>query len=102
LYEKLLELSVDILGVDFVSSPKLDDMVMALGSPKPLAFGLVDGRNKQMEQAADLARQLQRLFPRIQGDRAYLGPSCGLEYLTSEAARAKFALLPRILAELNG
>jgi methionine synthase II (cobalamin-independent) len=102
LYEKLLELPVDIVGFDFVSSPKLDEMIASSGSPKPLALGLLDGRNQQMENTADVARQVQRLFSRIQGGRAYLGPSCGLEYLSSEAALAKFSLLPRILAELNG
>ena len=102
LYEKLLALAVDIVGVDLVSSPKLGEMIFSIGSPKPLALGMVDGRNKQLEQTADIARQLQRLFPRIQGGRAYLGPSCGLEYLTTETALAKFALLPKILSELNG
>ncbi len=102
LYEKLLELPVDIVGFDFVSSPKLGEMIASSGSPKPLALGLLDGRNQQMENTADIARQVQRLFPRIQGGRAYLGPSCGLEYLSSEAALAKFSLLPKILAELNG
>jgi 5-methyltetrahydropteroyltriglutamate--homocysteine methyltransferase len=102
LYEKFLRLPVDILGVDFVSSPNLGDTIFSIGSPKPLALGLVDGRNKQLEPTADLARLVQRLFPRIEGGRAYLGPSCGLEYLTSATALAKFALLPKILAELNG
>jgi 5-methyltetrahydropteroyltriglutamate--homocysteine methyltransferase len=102
LYEKLLALPVDIVGVDLVSSPKLGEMIFSIGSPKPLALGMVDGRNKELEQTADIARQLQRLFPRIEGGRAYLGPSCGLEYLTTEAALAKFALLPKILSELNG
>jgi methionine synthase II (cobalamin-independent) len=102
LYEKLLELPVDIVGFDFVSSPKLDEMVASSGSPKPLALGLLDGRNQQLEKAGDVARVVQRLFPRIQGGRAFLGPSCGLEYLSSAAALAKLSLLPKILAELNG
>jgi 5-methyltetrahydropteroyltriglutamate--homocysteine methyltransferase len=102
LYEKLLALPVDVVGVDLVSSPKLGEMIFTVGSPKPLALGMVDGRNKELEQTADIARQLQRLLPRIEGGRAYLGPSCGLEYLTTETALAKFALLPKILSELNG
>jgi 5-methyltetrahydropteroyltriglutamate--homocysteine methyltransferase len=102
LYEKLLQLPVDIVGFDFVSSPRLCEMIASGGSPKPLALGLLDGRNQQLEKAADVARAVQRVFPRIQGGRAYLGPSCGLEYLTSEAALAKFSLLPQVLAELNG
>jgi methionine synthase II (cobalamin-independent) len=93
---------VDIVGVDFTSSPALTNKIVSVGSPKPLALGLVNGRSAQIEQSADIARQVERLFPRIQGGRAYLGPSCGLEYLTTAAAFAKFALLPKVLAELNG
>ena len=102
LYEKLLGLPVDIIGVDFTSSPGLTDTILSVGSPKPLALGLVNGRSAQLEQSADVAREVERLFPRVQGGRAYLGPSCGLEYLTTAAAFAKFALLPMVLAELNG
>jgi methionine synthase II (cobalamin-independent) len=102
LCEKLLELPVDIVGFDFVSSPKLGEMIASGGSPKPLALGILDGRSREMEKAADVARLVQRVFSRIQGGRAYLGPSCGLEYLSSEAALAKLSLLPKILAELNG
>jgi 5-methyltetrahydropteroyltriglutamate--homocysteine methyltransferase len=102
IYEKLVELPVDILGIDFTCDAGLIDAVASSGSPKPLALGLVDGRKQLMENPADVARQVERLFPRIQGGRAYLGPSCGVEYLTSDAAFAKFAMLPEVLAELNG
>ncbi|MFY9802695.1 MAG: hypothetical protein WA211_12160 [Candidatus Acidiferrales bacterium] len=102
LYEKLVALPVDILGIDFTCGSGLVDKVASYGSPKPLALGLVDGRRQRLEQPAEVARQVERLFARIQGGRAYLGPSCGLEYLSSEAAFAKFAMLPLVVAELNG
>jgi 5-methyltetrahydropteroyltriglutamate--homocysteine methyltransferase len=102
LYEKLVELPVDILGIDFTCDAGLIDTVVSSGSPKPLALGLVNGRKQLIEEPADVARQVERLFPRIKGGRAYLGPSCGVEYLSSDAAFAKFAMLPRVLAELNG
>ena len=102
MYEKLVELPVDILGIDFTCGPNLIETVASIGSPKPLALGLVDGRKPQMEQPAEVARQVERLLPRIAGGRAYLGPSCGVEYLSSDAAFAKFAMLPKVVAELNG
>lgn len=101
-YEKLVELPVDIVGIDFTCSAGLIDTIVSCGSPKPLALGLIDGRRQHMERPAEVARQVERLFPGIQGGRAYLGPSCGVEYLTSDAAFAKFAMLPKVVAELNG
>jgi 5-methyltetrahydropteroyltriglutamate--homocysteine methyltransferase len=101
-YEKLVELPVDIVGIDFTCSAGLIDTIVSCGSPKPLALGLIDGRRQHMERPAEVARQVERLLPGIQGGRAYLGPSCGVEYLTSDAAFAKFAMLPKVVAELNG
>lgn len=102
MYEKLVELPVDIVGIDFTCGARLIDTVASCGSPKPLALGLVNGRKHHLEQPAEVARQVERLFARIQGGRAYLGPSCGVEYLTTDAAFAKFAMLPQVIAELNG
>lgn len=102
IYEKLVELPVDILGIDLTCGVGLIETIASSGSPKPLALGLVDGRKQHMEKPADVARQVERLFPRIQGGRAYLGPSCGVEYLSSDTAFAKIALLAKVLAELNG
>jgi 5-methyltetrahydropteroyltriglutamate--homocysteine methyltransferase len=102
LYEKLLELPVDVVGMDFTCGPALLDKVVATGSPKPIALGLIDGRKPQMENPGDVARQVERMFAGIAGERAYLGPSCGLEYLTNDAAIAKFTLLSKVITELNG
>jgi 5-methyltetrahydropteroyltriglutamate--homocysteine methyltransferase len=102
LFEKLAELPVDIVGIDFASSAGLIERIAANGSPKPLALGLVDGRKKQLENPAEIAGQVERMLPRIQGGRAYLGPSCGLQYLTSMEAFAKLAILPQVVAALRG
>jgi 5-methyltetrahydropteroyltriglutamate--homocysteine methyltransferase len=102
LYDKLVELPVDAVGLDFTYNPKLVDVVAAAGSPKALGLGLVDGRNTRIEDVAGVARQLERLLPKIQGGRAYLGTSSGLEYLPHERAFAKLALLGKIRAALNG
>jgi 5-methyltetrahydropteroyltriglutamate--homocysteine methyltransferase len=98
LYEKLIKLPVDILGLDFTYNPKLADLVASTGSPKPLGLGLIDGRNTKLEDAGGVARQIDRILPKIQGGRAYLNPSCGLEYLPRDRAFAKLELLHKIRA----
>ena len=102
LYGKLITLPVDGLGLDFSYNPRLADLVSEAGSPVPLALGLVDGRNTKLERAADVAREIGRLLPRISGERAWIGPSCGLEYLPRDRAQAKLALLKEIRSAVEG
>ncbi|HEV2387165.1 MAG TPA: hypothetical protein VGS20_07905 [Candidatus Acidoferrales bacterium] len=102
LYEKLIGLPVDGVGLDFIYNPRLADLVAQAGSPVPLGLGVVDGRNTKLERPEDVARQVARMLPRIARARAWLGPSCGLEYLPRDRARAKLELLGKIRAALAG
>jgi len=102
LYEKLVSLPVDIVGLDFTYDAKLADMIASAGSPKPLGLGLIDARNTRLEDPEVLAWQIERLMPKIHGGRAYLGPSAGLEYLPRDRAFAKLALLGKVRDAMNG
>jgi 5-methyltetrahydropteroyltriglutamate--homocysteine methyltransferase len=102
LYERLLALPVDIVGLDFTYSPKLVDLVASAGSSKWLGLGLVDARNTKLEDPAHIARQVERVLPKIKDQRAYLGPSSGLEYLPRDRAFAKLELLSNVRSELQG
>ncbi len=102
LYAKLSALPVDVLRLDFTYNPKLVDVVCAAGAPMPLALGLVDGRNTKLEDVATVARQVEKLLPRIAGGVAFLSTSCGLEYLPREKAFAKLQLLGKIQATVEG
>ncbi len=95
-YERLLALPVDVIGLDFTRNTKLVDTVVTIGSPKPLALGLVDAQSAQLEEPEAIARQIERLMPRIAGQRAYLGPSAGLVSLQRNEAIAKLELLGTI------
>jgi len=101
-FEKLASLPVDILGLDFTSSPALLETVVAAGSPKSLALGFIDGRRSRMENSSEVARFVDRLLPKIQGGQVFLGTSCGLEYLPVDVAFAKLASLTTLLNELSG
>lgn len=96
LYKKLQEIPVDLLGLDFVSSPKLTEAVAANGSSKPLALGFVCGNNPEIEDAEAIARKIERLLPRLPESRAHLGTSCGLGFLPHENACEKLGLLAKI------
>lgn len=102
LYERLLALPVDILGLDFTRSANLVDVIASAGSPKTLALGFVDARKALLEDPAVIARQVERLLPKIGIGRAYLGPSSGLEPLPRNAAIAKLELLSAIRDMVNG
>jgi 5-methyltetrahydropteroyltriglutamate--homocysteine methyltransferase len=96
LYEKLAQLPFDVLGLDFTYNPALVDAVASQGSPRPLGLGLIDGRNTKLEDPATVAKQIAKMLPKIKGGVAYLGPSCGLEYLPRDRAQSKLELLQKV------
>lgn len=96
LYEKLQELPMDVLGLDFTYNPALAEVVRSEGSVKELALGLVDGRNTRLEDATSVAHQLEKILAAAKSARAYLNPSCGLEYLPRDRARMKLKQMAAI------
>lgn len=102
LYERLQSLPVDILGLDFTYNPHLVDRVIAMGAEKPLALGLIDGRNTRLEKPDEVAHQVDRILLRVKYGVCYLNPSCGLEYLPRDRARAKLKLLAQVRALVKG
>lgn len=102
LYERLQQLPIDILGLDFTYSPKLAERIVAVGGRKPLALGLVDGRNTRLEEPVGVAHLIDRLLLRVKGEPCYLNPSCGLEYLPRDRALAKLKLLQQIRSHVKG
>lgn len=89
LYDKLQELPVDALGLDFTYGKGLVDAIEASGSEKELGLGLIDARNTRIEGEKETLSLLRRILAHVEADRAYLNPSCGLEYLPRDVAFAK-------------
>jgi 5-methyltetrahydropteroyltriglutamate--homocysteine methyltransferase len=96
LYAQLNSLPADILALDFTYSPRLRETIAATGSSKLLALGMVDGRSTRMEDANDVARQVEALLRHYTLDTVHLLPSCGLEYLPRDRARAKLERLAHV------
>jgi 5-methyltetrahydropteroyltriglutamate--homocysteine methyltransferase len=88
LWDTLMTMPVDVVGLDLTYGPGLADRVAAGGAPRTLVLGLIDGRNTKLETRDTLHRLLDRVLPGLKGPVG-LGPSCGLELLPRDRARAK-------------
>lgn len=96
LYAQLNSLPADILALDCISDSQLGDLIAATGASKVLALGMIDGRTPHLEDAGAVARALERMLKRYVLDSVHLLPSCGLQRLPRDRARAKLALLDRV------
>jgi 5-methyltetrahydropteroyltriglutamate--homocysteine methyltransferase len=96
LYDQLQTLPLDLLGLDFTYNPALVERIASSGTARTLVLGLVDGRNTRLEDASAVVRQLEKMAHGADLKRAYLSPSCGLEYLPRDRARQKIRHLSAI------
>lgn len=96
LYERLQDLPVDLLGLDFTYSPKLPDLIRDRGSETALGLGLIDARNTKMEREEEIVSLLEEMAPEIDSDKIYLNPSCGLEFLPRKRAIEKMNKMVQI------
>lgn len=86
---RLLELPVDVIGLDFVAGAANWDALKSVRFDKKLGFGIVDGRNTRLETPQQVAEAIKRVSEYVPPDRLYVNPSCGLEYLPRETAFEK-------------
>jgi 5-methyltetrahydropteroyltriglutamate--homocysteine methyltransferase len=89
LYPGVLDLPIDVLGLDFVMGARNFDVLKTAPFTKTLGLGLVDARNTRMESVEQIVDGLRRLQEIVPLERVHLSPSCGLEFLPREAAQAK-------------
>jgi 5-methyltetrahydropteroyltriglutamate--homocysteine methyltransferase len=86
-------LPVDGIGLDFVAGPGNREVVKEIPPERKLQAGIVDARNTKLESVDALVREIEQLVALVGPERLRVSPSCGLEYLPREKARAKLARL---------
>ncbi len=86
---QMLELPVDVIGLDFVWGRENWTAIKGVRFEKKLGFGIVDARNTRLETAAQVAEAVRRISGIVPPERLYVNPSCGLEYLPREVAFEK-------------
>ena len=93
LYPAILELPVDVIGLDFVAGAKNWDVLSTAPFTKQLGLGVVDARNTRVETPDEIAHACRRAAALVPADRIHLGPSAGLEFLPRRVAKRKLEVL---------
>lgn len=102
LYEKFQTLDADIIGLDFTYGTDLANKVSSAGSGKILGLGIFDARNTRLEDTNETCKLLEKLTKKLKADTVYLNPSCGLEYLPRDKAKAKLARMEEVRKAVVG
>lgn len=100
---ELFELPADLFHLDLVAGPANEELLDDLAaSGKGLQVGVIDARNTMLEERAALVARAGSLLERFGPGRLRLAPSCGLEFLPREKARAKLVRLAEAAAAVTG
>ncbi|MGH2729413.1 MAG: methylcobamide--CoM methyltransferase [Actinomycetota bacterium] len=98
---ELFDLPVDTVGLDFIAGPENSELIGSLPDGKKLQAGVVDARNTRLEPLEELVATIGRLADVVGAERLTVSPSCGLEYLPREKARAKLARLSQAAGKVG-
>ncbi len=93
LYPALLDLPVDVLGLDFVAGPRNWDVLRTAKFTKQLGLGIVDARNTKMETPEAVTAACRRAAALVPASHLHVGPSAGLEFLPRKVAQRKLEVL---------
>jgi 5-methyltetrahydropteroyltriglutamate--homocysteine methyltransferase len=102
LYPAVLDLPVDVLGIDFVAAPRNWEILRKARFTKALGAGLLDARNTRLESADEVAGQVRKAAEIAPAGTLVIGPSAGLEFLPRRVARRKLEALVAGVRLANG
>jgi 5-methyltetrahydropteroyltriglutamate--homocysteine methyltransferase len=93
----LLALPFQLFGLDMVQGSANWRLVESWPAGKGLGLGIVDARNVRLESERNLAQAIERAARAAGAENLHVSPSCGLEFLPHDSARAKLELLARVV-----
>lgn len=99
---QMLDLPVDVIGLDFVWGKANWDALKAVSFSKKLGLGIIDARNTRLETAEEVSTAIKRATESVPADRIYVNPSCGLEYVPRETAFEKLKVLAQGARQAEG
>jgi len=94
LYPAVLDLPVDVLGLDFVAGQQRNwEILRRAPFTKELGLGVLDARNTRMETPEEVAAACRRAADFVIPSKLHVSPSAGLEFLPRRVARKKLETL---------
>jgi 5-methyltetrahydropteroyltriglutamate--homocysteine methyltransferase len=97
----LFDFQVDGIGVDVISRPENLDLILESSFDKEIVLGCLDARNTRIEKEKKLLELFEGVTKKIQSDRIYISPSCGLEFLPHEDALMKLKTMVQAVRRFN-
>ncbi|MBU4502668.1 MAG: methylcobamide--CoM methyltransferase [Nanoarchaeota archaeon] len=102
LYPDILELPVDVIGLDFVMGKNNFDIIKTTSFTKELGFGIVDARNTKIEKIDEIVNNIKRISNIVPERKLYVNPNCGLEFLPRENAYNKLVNMVKAVNKVRG
>jgi 5-methyltetrahydropteroyltriglutamate--homocysteine methyltransferase len=93
---RLASLPFQLFGLDMVQGAANWGLLEGWARVKSLGLGVVDARNVRLENEEELAKAIERGVEAAGADNLHVSPSCGLEFLPRDEAKAKLELLARV------
>lgn len=101
LIPQLFDFQVNGIGIDVVSKPDNLDLILDSSFDKELVLGCLDARNTKLEGEEELFKLFERTTQKVSGEKIYISPSCGLEFLPHEAAVLKLKRMVQSVEKFN-
>ena len=98
---QLFDFQVNGIGIDVVSKPENLDLILDSSFNKELILGCLDARNTKLEDEEELFKLFERTTQKVSGEKIYISPSCGLEFLPHEAAVLKLKRMVPSVEKFN-
>ncbi|OYT54699.1 MAG: hypothetical protein B6U72_01835 [Candidatus Altiarchaeales archaeon ex4484_2] len=94
LYPEILDYPIDVLGLDFVEGLKENlKLIKEHPTEKIIQAGVVDGRTTLMEKPSEVKEVIDSITELVSGEKLFLSPNTGLEYLPYVKASEKMGVL---------
>ncbi len=97
LFPKILDSSVDVIGIDVVSKPENLNLILDNNFTQELILGCLDARNTKLESEEELFALFEKAIKKIPSEKIYISPSCGLEFLPQEKALKKLKRMVEVV-----
>jgi 5-methyltetrahydropteroyltriglutamate--homocysteine methyltransferase len=89
IFNKLVELPVDILDHEFAAHPELIDVISDIDFSQSIGFGCVRSDVNVAETVPVISERIKKGIACVGHERLILDPDCGLRHLSPDVARSK-------------
>jgi len=99
IYPQILDLPFALIGLDFCTGARNEQVLHRSPFTKKLGLGIVDARNTRLESPEQILERIRALSAGLPPDHIHVSPNMGLEFLPREVAQEKLRRLAQAVRE---